>query len=1073
MILRLTLAALALLFAIPSFAQSNITGFNSTESTFFMQSGAERGYALCPSADGNFYIAGKRNDQLALIKMTPEGEYLFVHLIDVFPGSQTVAAALIVDSEGNLVVCGNAQEDAVSTGFVLRYDPDTRTILWAKVLEGDQTLVHGVLEDGPGGDFFLYGNPHFPGGDDAELLKLDRNTGEIIPGWAFRYNLGTSENFSAMVLDKNGLYAVGRFTDGLGNGAFSDMRHTLVKINPATGQAEWTRLSPVDSAKSARLYGKDLVVDQDAIISTFSGSDVGPSLDPTHIFLQKTTTDGDLVWVKKYDLIEWNTEFAEELISVDDGYVILGRTLVEDEGWIFLLKTDKDGNPLWAKKFEHEYNNDLIGTAQGQLIALGDYLYFTGYTEHLPTNSRMFLIKTAADGTVSDNCDALVPTDVSMEAVADPFDYAVDPDISHSSVQTLDQQVPSPLNSMLTQLFVCRKEGLDDCQTLPDITFTIDSIACSGGKIRFYYTECNLGGAPVGSFLVRSYFGDPTKTAAQEFAAGLILNNTDLMPGECRSGVYLSVSGADLFPAGLNGSQELFFVANHGSGWTTPFSLDSFPSTNIIECDYSNNLSSFVITNNPSGPDLGPDVILCNDTTIVFDAGAGFASYLWQNGSTARTLTATDPGIYWVQVTDQCGFTYSDSVFFSFSLLPDIQFPDTAICPGGSLLYAVPGFDQYSWAPSDGLSCTDCPTVTIQPDVTTQYTLLASDDLGCVLRDTFLVEIISGPSNLDLECPANITVQADPGAASAVVNYDDPLAASDCPCGDAGWIQTQGLISGAAFPLGQTSVCFEAEDGCNTTKSCCFTVTVEKTLLDEPCDVKETPCVRFEILGIFQNPQKQKTYRMRVINKCAAPLVYVAYQLPGGLNAVQPASNSVYNSPAGRQYEVRNPNPSPFHSIRFKSIGPGIKSGESDVFEYTLPSQADPTFIHAVAKLEPQSYYETHLNVFACEIQSIANRPDAGAGDRNAVEATGTGITVFPNPVTNTLYADLSGWQNQRAHVMVHNVFGQALLDEIVQVPEGDFALELPNRWADGLYIFTVVSENGEHYSARFRKMGR
>lgn len=179
---------------------------------------------------------------------------------------------------------------------------------------------------------------------------------------------------------------------------------------------------------------------------------------------------------------------------------------------------------------------------------------------------------------------------------------------------------------------------------------------------------------------------------------------------------------------------------------------------------------------------------------------------------------------------------------------------------------------------------------------------------------------------------------------------------------------------------------------------------------NDPCDVKTIGCMKFEILAISQNAKKQKTYRMRVTNNCAGKLNYVTFQLPAGMTAKAPATGVTYTSPDGRAYEVRNPNHSPMHSIRFKSVGAGIAGGQSDIFEYTLPAQAEMTFIHASARLEPQQFLETHLNVFGCTIEQTANRPEsAAARSTTSPAAEPTGLWLFPNPASDVLFVEKTG----------------------------------------------------------------
>jgi len=53
---------------------------------------------------------------------------------------------------------------------------------------------------------------------------------------------------------------------------------------------------------------------------------------------------------------------------------------------------------------------------------------------------------------------------------------------------------------------------------------------------------------------------------------------------------------------------------------------------------------------------------LCSDQEVSLNAGTGFATYKWQNGSTEPQLLATSEGIYRVTVTDNNGCQATDSV---------------------------------------------------------------------------------------------------------------------------------------------------------------------------------------------------------------------------------------------------------------------------------------------------------------------------------------------------------------------------------------------------------------------------
>lgn len=639
-----------------------------------------------------------------------------------------------------------------------------------------------------------------------------------------------------------------------------------------------------------------------------------------------------------------------------------------------------------------------------------------------------------------------------------------------------------------------------------DLIFHIDNLRCTGGRINLDYTLCNLGSAALPQQVsVAFYLGNPLTGPAQYLGSfAPLIAGAD----SCFSGVLFDLGGALQY----DGSGSLYAVVNTDGSLPTPFSTGDLPPTGIAECNYDNNLDSTAMQlPDPPLLDLGPDVVLCKDSTVVFDAGPGYAKYLWQDGTVGATLAASLPGDYWVEVADSCGRVQRDSVLLTVSLLPDTQFPDAALCPGDSLALSAPGFDQYDWSPAAGLSCTGCPAVNIRPAVTTTYTLLASTVEGCELRDTFTVEVLSLPARAEtiafcsgqsviiggvtytqpgtvsdtipglvgcdtvvtytlvyttapnasvvIDCPADVNIATQAGTGSVAVQYDLPVATSDCPCPGIALVLTEGMPPGSLFPVAKTRVCYETRDSCGNADTCCFFVIVREAL---PCDVKEIGCMKYELLRITQNAKLERSYRIRVTNKCANPLTYTAIELPDGVTAVQPAHLSVYTTqqPGNRAYEVRNPNYSPFYSIRFKSVTDSIANGESDVFEYTLPQQSAPDYIHITARLEPQVFYEAYLNTFYCPVLP-ENKPAPG-------HQRPAGLNVFPNPTSGVLFADLSAWAGQFLQMQVLDARGQRVLYRSLTADSAAQEIVLPQALADGLYFMEMQGPGGARETARF-----
>ena len=82
---------------------------------------------------------------------------------------------------------------------------------------------------------------------------------------------------------------------------------------------------------------------------------------------------------------------------------------------------------------------------------------------------------------------------------------------------------------------------------------------------------------------------------------------------------------------------------------------------------------------------LGQNLTICQGTSLTLNATNPNATYLWQDGSTNPTFTASTTGLYWVVVTNSCG-SASDSV--NINVLPALNAqlgPDTFLCVNQSL----------------------------------------------------------------------------------------------------------------------------------------------------------------------------------------------------------------------------------------------------------------------------------------------------------------------------------------------------------------------------------------------------
>jgi antibiotic biosynthesis monooxygenase (ABM) superfamily enzyme len=226
------------------------------------------------------------------------------------------------------------------------------------------------------------------------------------------------------------------------------------------------------------------------------------------------------------------------------------------------------------------------------------------------------------------------------------------------------------------------------------------------------------------------------------------------------------------------------------------------------------------------------------------------------------------------------------------------------------------------------------------------------------------------------------------------------------------------------------------------------------------CDVKENNCIQFELMGITEDAQKRKTYEVRTTNYCDDQMVYAAIQLPNGIVADGPANNTTYTTLTDHDYLVRNPSFSPFYSIRFTAVSEGIRDGESEIFKYTLPQQADPRFIQVVVKLESQAYYAAHLNIFNCDAKGqIVNRP---ADEReNSASSTIPAIQIYPNPTDGASYLNLSKWAGEAVLLQVFNTQGQLIQATEIAATSEPQLLNLHSKIPEGIYLLQLTTKVG------------
>ena len=695
-----------------------------------------RAIAAVPAAlGGGFLLGGGKADSAMITLLDPAGDIIWTRSFDATFDAADVIRDIRFDSDNMVIGVGNTRDEPLNNVecFAFRYNMVTNTMLWINELDLNDPANENyisILEKTPGGNYVVSGQTDdliSATGCDAILIELNRNTGFNV--WQRNMTFGSCETFSKIITANGGIYATGRYNfDGSGT---NRMRPGISKFD-LNGNQLWTRFYiKGPSPEVARLYSTD-ILDDNGLLVFGQGDFDGTSADVNELFLLRTDYDGNVIWVKQYDIPGSSTERAAKVINLPDGYLCLGRHNSPDID-AFIFKTDKQGNLIWSKNYGEAGGDE---DAWDMLWQAGQ-VYFTGTTT-TPTSGiseDMYLTSISADGVVNaqDSCNLFTDLDMTQANWPNPYDGQHNlTDLNQNWFQFLGT---AQMGETAVQTTVeCFIPCLDSCDLVPEVLVQSVTATCAGPGLIVDLEICNTGNFDLpANTPVTIYDGDPT--AGNATAVITIVLPSTVGHGACDT-FLLTFFGQP--------NTTYFILVNDDGTTPTPFDLTTFEG-DTDECDYTNNIGSLRYDYTAPVLDLGPDTAMCQFGVVDLDSGPGFASYLWQDGTTEQTLTAFAPGTYSVMVTDSCGGVQTDSITISIDPTTVLDLgPDVAVCQGGSHTFNVTGFATYEWLPSDYLDCTDCPNPTTTPQADITYTLIATNADGCISVDSVVVSVAPG-----------------------------------------------------------------------------------------------------------------------------------------------------------------------------------------------------------------------------------------------------------------------------------------------------------------------------------------
>lgn len=306
--------------------------------------------------------------------------------------------------------------------------------------------------------------------------------------------------------------------------------------------------------------------------------------------------------------------------------------------------------------------------------------------------------------------------------------------------------------------------------------------------------------------------------------------------------VWLDSNGTASINPGIV-TDTIYDYCSIDSMWTVPDMADCDDFGTIVYTVYvidgSGNIDSCT---GPMGVfDAIWPIAVCKDTTILLDsAGNGWLQVAsLDNGSWDNCFygilnnlihyTSADVGVHSVMFIvydnaynlDTCWSTVTVTDGFS----PIIACTDTVVFNDPGLCSAVVFFNpptspdpNVTFAQTGGL-----PTGSVFPVGVSVITYIATAPSGNTSSCSFTITVIDNEPPV-ISCPSDRTRKVRPGKPGRPVGYLTPTAIDNC--GVASITHVSGGLSGAFFPVGNTTVIWKATDIHGNMSTCSFVVTV-------------------------------------------------------------------------------------------------------------------------------------------------------------------------------------------------------------------------------------------------------
>lgn len=288
-------------------------------------------------------------------------------------------------SDGGFIIAGAVGGSSVydfSDVYLIRLNSYGK-LIWERSYGPRGTSYGRSVQETSDGGYIIAGSTRLfdTGNEDVYLIKTN-SYGHIL--WSKSIGCDSLDRAYSIQQTFDGGYIISGFTN------LTRYADIYVIKTSSEGNIEWTKT--FGGQYSGIGYSVLQILDGGYIVAGFTslGGDYGD------VCLLKMDTGGNLVWLKTFGGKGFDKGCSVQQTN-EGGFIIAGTTESFGEGWsdVYLIKTDANGNALWAKTYGGTSGDEACSVQQ---TIDGGYI-IVGYTQSFGSGfCNVYLIETDPNG---------------------------------------------------------------------------------------------------------------------------------------------------------------------------------------------------------------------------------------------------------------------------------------------------------------------------------------------------------------------------------------------------------------------------------------------------------------------------------------------------------------------------------------------------------------------------------------------------------------------------------------------------------------------------------------------------